>query len=131
MVLQGSERDVCGCLLREKQACRAAARICVSLYDIDTQGADGRHLIHLILDIQRTFLVVEEFQGLHMAVSCCVVDSIGSTLKVFNKRKSTFCVPSACANGLSLSSLLQLGGLFQQLSHTDHTPRAVFTLSPA
>lgn len=31
----------------------------------------------------------------------------------------------------SLSSLLQLGGLFQQLSHTDHTPQAVFTLSPA
>lgn len=75
MVLQRSERDVCGCLLREDRACRAVARICVllntcvSLYDIDTQGEDGRHLIHLILDIQRAFLFVEESQGLHMAVS--------------------------------------------------------------
>lgn len=82
---------MCGCLLRENQACRAVAHICVllntcvSLYDIDRQGEDGRHLIHLILDIQRAFLYVEEFQGLHVAVSCCVVDSIGSTLKVFKK----------------------------------------------
>ncbi|KAF3851423.1 hypothetical protein F7725_013195 [Dissostichus mawsoni] len=40
------------------------------------------HLIHLILDIQRTFLFMEEFQGLHVAMSRCVVDSVGSTLKV-------------------------------------------------
>lgn len=38
-------------------------------------------LIHLILDIQRAFLFMEEFQGLHVAVSRCVVDSVGSTLK--------------------------------------------------
>lgn len=68
----------------------------VCLCDIDTQGEDVPHLIHLVLDIQRTFLFVEEFQGLHMAVPCCIVDSIGSTLKVFFFLKSYFCVLYAC-----------------------------------
>lgn len=54
--------------------------MCVSLHD--TQRDKVRPLVHLILDIQRTFLFMEEFQGLHMAVPGCVVDSIGSTLKV-------------------------------------------------
>lgn len=82
-MLQRSER--CVRLLVESPYLCTFEHMCVSLYDIDRQGEDGRHLIHLILDIQRAFLYVEEFQGLHVAVSCCVVDSIGSTLKVFKK----------------------------------------------
>lgn len=37
---------------------------------------------HLILDIQRAFLFMEELQGLDVAVSGSVVDSVGSALKV-------------------------------------------------
>lgn len=44
-------------------------------------------MIHLILDIQRTFLFMEEFQGLYVAMSRCVVDSIGSSLKVQRRKK--------------------------------------------
>lgn len=80
---------MCCYMLRKSHMCPAAACImcvplnaCVCLYDIDTQREEVRHLTHLILDIQRTVLFMEEFQGLHMAVSRCVVDSIGSTLKV-------------------------------------------------
>lgn len=36
---------------------------------------------YLILDVQRALLFMEEFQGLHMAVSSCIVDSIGSRLR--------------------------------------------------
>ena len=45
------------------------------------------HLIHLILNIQRAFLFMEEFQGLHVAVSRCVVDSVGSTLRVSREKR--------------------------------------------
>lgn len=40
-----------------------------------------RVVLYLILDVQRTHLPVEELQGLHVSVSGCVVDSVGSTLK--------------------------------------------------
>lgn len=88
-MLKRSGWDICCYMLRKSQMCSAVACImcvllnaCVSLYDIDTQREEVRHLSHLILNIQRTVLFMEEFQGLHMAVSRCVVDSIGSTLKV-------------------------------------------------
>lgn len=74
---------------------------------------------------------MEEFQGLHMAVSSCVVDGIGSALRVFKKGKVLLEFRLLVQMYDSLSPLLQLGGLFEQLSHTDHTPQAAFTLSPA
>ena len=48
----------------------------------DKQREEVRYLSHLILNIQSTVFFMKEFQGLYMAVSRCVVDSIGSTLKV-------------------------------------------------
>lgn len=61
-------------------ACIIIECMCVSWYDIDAQREEVRHLSHLILNIQRTVLFMEKFQGLHMAVPRCIVDSIGSTL---------------------------------------------------
>lgn len=60
--------------------------VCVCLYVRCMQRKEKRHLFHLILDIQRAFLFMEEFQGLHVAMSRCVVDSIGSTLTVQEKK---------------------------------------------
>lgn len=39
-------------------------------------------VLYLILNVQRTHLPVEELQGLHVAMSGCVVDSVGSALRM-------------------------------------------------
>lgn len=41
-----------------------------------------KFIFHLILDVQRTHLLMEELQGVHVAVSGCVVDSVGTTLRL-------------------------------------------------
>lgn len=46
------------------------------------EGGRKEVVLHLILDVQRTRLPVEELQGLHVAVSGCVVDSVGSALRL-------------------------------------------------
>lgn len=52
-------------------------RVLVSPFRAGKQG-----LLYLILDIQRAALFMQEFQGLHVAVSRRVVDSVGSALEV-------------------------------------------------
>lgn len=73
--------------------CRVVVTVCVLLYvcvcmsETSIHEEENRRLIHLILDIQRTFLFMEEFQGLYVAMPRCVVDSIGSSLKVQRRKK--------------------------------------------
>lgn len=60
--------------------------MCVCVF-VWVRHRENKRVIHLILDIQRTFLFMEEFQGLYVAMSCCVVDSVGSSLRVQGRRK--------------------------------------------
>lgn len=47
---------------------------------------EGEVVPHLILDVQRTHLPVEELQGVHVTVSGCVVDGVGSALRLHEEK---------------------------------------------
>lgn len=102
-------RSLCECMLRERWVCWGVVTQCAWVHIIDEE--QNRHSIHLILDIQWTFLPVEEPQGLHVAVSCRIVDGIGSTLRFeggerFQDLSLTFSAKSPSLR-LSLHHMLQ------------------------
>lgn len=127
-ILKRSERCV-RLLAGRNPSMLSSSMYYVCLSEKDTQGTDFPHSIHLVLDIQRTFLFMEEFQGLHMAVPCCIVDSIGSTLKVLKKKKFFLC--SVCLFKCAFLFLhdCSLDACFNSWV-TKITPHR-FTLSPA
>lgn len=56
--------------------------MCVCPCECETCREGEDLLFYLILHIQGAFLLMEESQGLHVAVSRRVVDSVGSALRV-------------------------------------------------